>query len=512
MYETVAAAAGLNIIFDADFRNSTNASIRIENADILEAFDILAAQTGTFVEVLDDKTVIVAPNNVTKRREYELQVLKVFRLSNVATQEGIAQIIGTLRSALNARYVAQSTAANAIVVRDTPDRIAIAEKTIAELDKSSGSTVQGTAIATNAAGGVFINQSGNIRRLSPARSSLQTKATGLRSFKMDQDSRASFEEIAKAAGLNIIFDRDFRNVPIQFKADNVDILDALDDLALQTRSFWSVLNSETIIVAPDNQTKRRVLERHILKTFYLPAISLSGLTEIATALRTLLNTRYIAIAQGAGALVVRDTAVQLVLVEQLIAELTGTVAVSTEIPLGAENNTILKSRDTRALTSSQAQLRQLQPRTTNPLSIAMNENVRRSYEEIAGLAGLRVVFDNRFMEGGSTPLKLENVDVMDALDFLSLQTGNIWEVMDSNTIVIGPDNQAVRKDLERRIAKTIIVNNADPRGMVEIITALRTILNLTQVATTANAIVVEDTPANVALAERMIANLDRPRK
>src|SRR5262245_59808904 len=52
-YEMVAEIAGLNIVFDPDFSGSSNVPIRIENVDVLQAFDLLSAQTGSFVEVLN---------------------------------------------------------------------------------------------------------------------------------------------------------------------------------------------------------------------------------------------------------------------------------------------------------------------------------------------------------------------------------------------------------------------------------------------------------------------------
>ena len=129
-YETLAEIGGLNIVFDADFRNSSSAPFRIENADILQAFDVLSARTGSFVEVLNSKTIIVAPDNPTKRRDYELLVLKTFYLPNGTTPQQLSEMVTTLRTTLQARYIAISPTANAIVMRDTPNRIALAEKTI----------------------------------------------------------------------------------------------------------------------------------------------------------------------------------------------------------------------------------------------------------------------------------------------------------------------------------------------------------------------------------------------
>jgi general secretion pathway protein D len=52
------------------------------------------------------------------------------------TSTEITEAITALRTLLNMRYLAQSTSMNAIIIRDTPDRIAIAEKIIEDLDKA----------------------------------------------------------------------------------------------------------------------------------------------------------------------------------------------------------------------------------------------------------------------------------------------------------------------------------------------------------------------------------------
>ena len=57
------------------------------------------------------------------------------------------------------------------------------------------------------------------------------------------------------------------------------------------------------------------------------------------------------------------------------------------------------------------------------------------YEALAGTAGLNVTFDSRFLDT-LTPFKLDNVSVLDALDFLSLLTGTFWEVLNNKTIIV----------------------------------------------------------------------------
>src|SRR6185369_10150018 len=60
---------------------------------------------------------------------------------NSVTSTEITEAITILRTILNMRYIAQYTAMNAIVVRDTPDKIAIAEKILMDVDKSKPEVV-----------------------------------------------------------------------------------------------------------------------------------------------------------------------------------------------------------------------------------------------------------------------------------------------------------------------------------------------------------------------------------
>src|SRR5262249_62427275 len=116
-------------------------------------------------------------------------------------------------------------------------------------------------------------------------------------------------------------DPDFRSLKgFSFKVDNLDVLDAMDVLALRTRVFWEPVDSKTILVAPDNQTKRRDFQNVSVKTFYLPNVSQVELVEIVTALRTLLNARYLASVADSNAIVILDIANKLALSERIITD------------------------------------------------------------------------------------------------------------------------------------------------------------------------------------------------
>jgi general secretion pathway protein D len=141
-------------------------------------------------------------------------------------------------------------------------------------------------------------------------------------IRMTQDSRMEFETLANLAGINVIFDPDFRGTRVQLELNNVDIFEALDILALQTRSFWKPVNKTTILVSPDNQTKRRDYEELVLKTIYMTnSVTATELTEAITTLRTLLNMRYLMSSTAMNAIIIRDTADRVAIAEKIIEDL-----------------------------------------------------------------------------------------------------------------------------------------------------------------------------------------------
>ncbi len=153
-------------------------------------------------------------------------------------------------------------------------------------------------------------------------SQLDAKISAPIDLHMTQDSKVAFETLGELAGLNVIFDPDFRGTRIPIDLNRVNIFDALDVLALETRSFWKPVNRTTILVAADNQQKRRDYEDLILKTIYLQnSVTSTEITEAITALRTLLNMRYLAQSTSINAIIVRDTADRIAIAEKIIDDL-----------------------------------------------------------------------------------------------------------------------------------------------------------------------------------------------
>jgi type II secretory pathway component GspD/PulD (secretin) len=513
-YKQLAEIAGLNIVFDPDFRNSANAPFRIENADVLQAFDLLSVRAGSFVEIFNSNTIIVSQDNQQKRRDYEPMVLKTFYLPNGASPLRLTETITTLRTTLNARYLAQSTTASAVVMRDTPTRVAAAEKIVgASMPLVAGASVASRS-ETVADGHILTLENGVVKDSAPDRSILTVSGSGPISLDVTESTRALFQRLSELAGLNVLFDPDFRSLDgFSFKVDRLNILDAIQVLGLQTRCFFVPVDAKTIMVAPDNQAKRRDFENVSAKTFYLANASHVELVEIITALRTLLNARYLGLISDSNAIVMRDSPNRLALAERIVSDMrkSGSVVSSPGFPTGSEAGFVLNRR--AAITIGVLSL-PLQPKVKGPFSFDVNGTVTTvaAYETVAAMAGLSIIFDSRLQDSTATPFKVEHVDIVDALDFLSLQTRTIWQMMGADTVLVAPDTPTARADLLPKITKTI--NLAPIPGtsgnITEIVTTLRVLFNLRQISVLDNSIVMTDTAENVAFSEKLVKDLQSP--
>lgn len=125
---------------------------------------------------------------------------------------------------------------------------------------------------------------------------------------MTNNSTVVFETIAKLAGLSVIFDPDFHAQRISVQLPTVSVEQALQAVALASKSFWQPLTPTVIFVAPDNPQNRREYEDEIVKTFYLGnTLQPQDLTEIVTGLRSMLNIQKIVQMNSENAIVMRAT-------------------------------------------------------------------------------------------------------------------------------------------------------------------------------------------------------------
>lgn len=136
IYKALGSAFGINILFDQAVKDD-RVSIELHDVTAQQALERLMQAGGHFYKVLDEKTLIVIPDNPQQRRDYEDLVIRTFYLSNGDAE----QVTNVVRTMLEARNVFPLKALNAITIRDTADKVRIAEKIIEANDKARAEVV-----------------------------------------------------------------------------------------------------------------------------------------------------------------------------------------------------------------------------------------------------------------------------------------------------------------------------------------------------------------------------------
>ena len=151
VFETIGKLAGLTVIFDPDF-TSRRITATMSDVTLEQALDIASLQAKAFWKPVTNNIIFVIPDQAQKRKDYEEEIVRTIYLKNTILPQDITEIINGLRQLLDLRRLQQFNAQNAIVIRDTPDKVMLAEKIIEDVDKPKSEVIIQFAIlqaATN---------------------------------------------------------------------------------------------------------------------------------------------------------------------------------------------------------------------------------------------------------------------------------------------------------------------------------------------------------------------------
>ncbi len=135
VYETIGKLAGLTVIYDPDLQ-AKRIPVELNNVTLEQALDIVSLESKSFWKPVTENIIMIVPDTAQKRRDYEEQVVRTFYLSNVSIAQDLTEITTGLRQLLDLKRIQQVNAQSAIIIRDTPDKIALAEKIIRDIDKA----------------------------------------------------------------------------------------------------------------------------------------------------------------------------------------------------------------------------------------------------------------------------------------------------------------------------------------------------------------------------------------
>ena len=132
VFELISKQTGLNFIFDKDVPPDARATVYVRDTTIDEVIRFVLVTNQLERKVLNDNTILVYPNTPVKNRDYQDLVMRTFYLTNADAK----QTASMLRQLLKTRDVFIDEKLNMLVIRDTPQAVAVAEKLVANQDKS----------------------------------------------------------------------------------------------------------------------------------------------------------------------------------------------------------------------------------------------------------------------------------------------------------------------------------------------------------------------------------------
>jgi len=145
VFEALAKLANLNVAFTSTFRPGP-LSVDLSNVKVEEALNIVALQTHTFWRAVTSNTFLVVPDTPTDRRDYDVEELKTIYLSNPLAAADRTAITTALKQVLGLQRIIDNPDSNAIVIRDTPQKVAAAEQLVRDLDRGKAEIVMEVSV------------------------------------------------------------------------------------------------------------------------------------------------------------------------------------------------------------------------------------------------------------------------------------------------------------------------------------------------------------------------------
>ncbi len=141
-------------------------------------------------------------------------------------------------------------------------------------------------------------------------------------LRMSETADKVYKMLGKLAGVNVLLDADYRPQKIIVELNDVTTREALDMVALQSKTFWQPASPNTIFVAADTPGKRKEIQSNVMKTFYLKNISRpTELQEAANTVKGILDVNRAQLIPTQNAIILRGTPAQMVLAEKLFLDI-----------------------------------------------------------------------------------------------------------------------------------------------------------------------------------------------
>ncbi len=164
VFEILARTAGVNVVFDKDVRDDP-VTIFLKDMPYDDALKLILNTHNLLAHRVADDTILITPNTKQKQAQYQDLMIRTYYLSNAQAKN----VVNLLRAMLESKRVYADEDVNAVVVRDEPAKLHLAERVIHAIDRRQPEVVldvevlevnrtksltYGINVAKSAAGGI----------------------------------------------------------------------------------------------------------------------------------------------------------------------------------------------------------------------------------------------------------------------------------------------------------------------------------------------------------------------
>jgi general secretion pathway protein D len=130
VFEALSRTTGLNVILDRDVRSDLKTTIFVKDAAVEDTVDLILLQNQLEKRTLNANTLFVYPATAAKQKEYQDLQVRTFHVVNA----DVKYMQTLLKGVLKIKEVSMDERSDMLVIRDTPEAIAVAAKVIAAHD------------------------------------------------------------------------------------------------------------------------------------------------------------------------------------------------------------------------------------------------------------------------------------------------------------------------------------------------------------------------------------------
>jgi len=136
VFEVLARAGGINFMFDKDLRDDP-VTIFLKDSTFEEALNLILATQNLFMRRVGTDTILIIPKSKQKIDQYQDLLIRTFYISNGKAKD----LVNLLRTMLESKRIYVNEDLNAIVIRDTPDKVRLADRIISANDRKPGEVI-----------------------------------------------------------------------------------------------------------------------------------------------------------------------------------------------------------------------------------------------------------------------------------------------------------------------------------------------------------------------------------